>query len=258
VLASAALPNRLAHATRAVLGGLWLGLLSDASLRALDEAYYSRTDLYRTADWNERGLFDWERELIEEHFEPGARVLVAACGGGREVLGLLRADFDAHGYEPHQALVAYGSDFLAQHGHPSRIHPSPRDTFPTAAESCDAVVVGWGGYSLMHARQRRISFLTGAAERLPSKAPVLLSFFHRSADSRELLLTKAIADALRRARRREPVELGDTLAPNQVHVFARAQLADELAEARLDLVDYRITGRADETASYAAAVARVR
>src|SRR4051794_32027543 len=71
---AARLPNRIAHGSRALLSGLWLGLLSDAGLRRLDELYYEGTDLYRTKEWNERGLFDWESDLVERHLPPGGRV----------------------------------------------------------------------------------------------------------------------------------------------------------------------------------------
>jgi SAM-dependent methyltransferase len=255
-LASAAIPNRLAHASRAGISGFWLGLLSENALRALDERYYSQTGVYRTTDWNERGLFDWERDLIEAHFQPGTRILVAACGGGREVLALVQAGFDAVGYEPHEELASYGSAFLAERGYPGRIHPAPRDELPAEAGT-DGVVVGWGGYSLIHGRDRRIALLAAVAERLPHGRPVLMSFFHRQADTRELRMTRSIANGLRRLAGRERIELGETLAPNRVRIFTRAQLEAELRDAGLELIEHRVVGQADEGISYAAAVARV-
>lgn len=254
-LASARLPNRIAHGSRALLSGLWLGLLSDAGLRRLDELYYEGTDLYRTKEWNERGLFDWESDLVERHLPPGGRVLVAACGGGREVLALLEAGFDAVGYEPHAELADYGRRLLSEHGHPARVHPAPRDELP--AGPADALILGWGAYSLVHGRARRVALLAPAVRILPSGAPLLLSFFHRTGDTRELRLARGVANALRRAARREPVELGDTLAPNRVRLFSEGELRDELREAGLEPVEYRVVGRADDTTAYAAAVARV-
>jgi SAM-dependent methyltransferase len=255
-LASAGIPPRLMRGTRAAINGVWLGLLSDASLRLLDERYYDDSVVYRTDKWNEHGLFDWERDLIDEHFRRCHRIVVLACGGGREVLALLDEGFDATGYEPHPALVRCAHRFLAAHGHESRVHPAPRDEFPQAAGPADGVVVGWGGFSLIHGRARRIALLSEARRRLPPGGPVLLSFFARPSDGRELRMTKAAATSLRRLRGRPPAEVGDTLAPNLVHVFTRTRLAEELRAADFELAAYRVIGPADETTSYASAVVR--
>jgi hypothetical protein len=256
-LSAARAPGLLARGSRAAINGTFLGLLSDTSLSAVDERYYETDGVYRTAEWNEKGLFDWEREAIEADFAPGSRIVVAACGGGREVLALLEAGFDAVGHEPHFDLARYGRDFLAGRGHPDRIHMSRRDEFPSA-ETCDGVVIGWGAYSLIRGRDRRARLLGEARRHVPAGAPVLLSFFDRAAEGRELAFTRATANVLRRARRAEPVELGDTLAPNFIHVFTRADLTAELAAAGWDLASYRVLGVADGSTRYAMASAHAR
>lgn len=255
-LASARVPNRISRATRAVLNALWLGVLSDEGLRALDERYYDGADLYRSTGWNERGLFDWERRMVDEHLEPGARVGVAACGGGREVLALLEAGFDAVGHEPHPGLAAYGAEFLAARGHPGRIEASPRDSLPEGAGPYAALIVGWGAYSLMHGRERRLGFLRATRAVLPAEAPVLISFFDRPADTRELRWTKAGANALRRLRRRAPLELGDTLAPNLVHVFLRSEFEGEVRAGGFEPAAYELVDTVDDTTRYACAIVR--
>jgi hypothetical protein len=255
-LASAKLPNLLARASRAALNVLWLGALSDEGLRALDERYYDRADLYRSAAWNERGLFDWERRMVEEHFTSGARVGVAACGGGREVLALLEAGFDAVGHEPHPGLAAYAAEFLGSRGHPDRVGASPRDGMPDGAGPYDALIVGWGAYSLMHGRERRIGFLRSARRVLPAGAPMLVSFFERQADTRELRWTRAGANGLRRLLGRSPLELGDTLAPNLVHVFTRAEFDRELAAAGFALAAHERVQEVDGATEYASAIVR--
>jgi hypothetical protein len=257
VAAGGRLPDlRAANAARGAVNGLLLGVLSDARLRGLDESYYEGEDVYRTAEWNERGLFGWEQAAIDEHFGGASRIAVAACGGGREVLALRNAGFDAIGYEPHPGLVAYAQELLAAHGHPSCVHPAPRDSFP-AGERCDGVIVGWGAYSLIHGRARRVSFLQAARERVAPGSPLLISFFQRSALSRELRLTQGLANGLRRLAGREPIELGDTLAPNRVHVFAPEQIAAEAAAAGFGLHSHGIFARPEEGPDYAMAVLRV-
>jgi hypothetical protein len=256
-LASARIPHALERASRGVLAGLWLGVLSDDGVHALDERYYDSEAVYRTPEWNERGLFPWERAFVDRHLERGGRVVVLACGGGREVLALLEDGFDAIGYEPHRALAAYADGLLASRGHPGRVHEAPRGGLAHDTPACDGVVVGWGAYSLVRGRAARVRLLADARARLPSGGPVLLSFFETPRHGRGLRATRRIADAMRRARGRAALELGDTLAPNLVHVFTPDQLADEVAAAGLELADHRHVGEADASVSYAAAVARV-
>jgi hypothetical protein len=130
--------------------------------------------------------------------------------------------------------------------------------FPPAAPPCDGVIVGWGAYSLIHGRAARMRLLAEARERLPSGGVVLLSCFEASHHGRELRGTRTVANALRRVRGgRTPVELGDTLAPNLVHVFTHAELRDEIEGAGLELAERRVVGQAHASVSYVAAVARV-
>lgn len=257
VLATGRLPSLLSSTARAVVNGVWLGLLSEAAVTAVDELYYAGEEAYRTDPWNERGLFDWEREAVARHFPAGGRVTVAACGGGREVLALLREGYAADGYESHDDLLGFAARFLTRHGHGGRAHPCPRDAFPPDA-TADAAILGWGAYSLVHGRQRRQRMLAQARACLPSDGPLLLSFFERSQLGRELTWTAAIANALRRVRDRPPVEPGDTLAPNRVHVFTPHQLAEEANASGFAVAEHRTIAPADGAILYAYAVLRAR
>jgi hypothetical protein len=230
VLASGRIGGAPGRAAHALLSGLWLGLLSEHQLTELDERYYEIDTTYRSAAWNERGLWGWEQQAVARCFAPGSRIVVPGCGGGREVLALLEQGFDAVGYEPHVALQSYAAGFLAGRGHPGRAMPCPRDRFP-AGERCAGVLVGWGAYSLIAPRSRRVAFLTEAAAALERPGGLILSCFERSGRGWGLKLAAGLASALRRIRRLPPVERGDALAPNRVHVFERSELASELLDA---------------------------
>ncbi len=257
VLAGGRVPGGMGRALHAMLGGIWLGLLSESQLRELDEHYYRSDNTYRSDAWNERGLFDWEREAIGRSFRAGSSIVVIACGGGREVLELLRMGFDAIGYESHPDLCAYAQSFLAEHGYPDRLREMPRDRFPLEARG-EGVLLGWGAYSLIAWREQRVTFLRDAGAAVAGDGPVMLSSFARQTHGRSFRLTSRIAGALRRLRAGRPIELGDTLAPNRLHVFTRLEMASEIEEAGLSLESYEIVGAAEPTTGYVCAVARSR
>jgi SAM-dependent methyltransferase len=229
--------------TGAALVGLFLGLLDADDRVLLDEEYYDsatepvegaqrRYDDERLVD---RGLFDWERRAVEEHFEPGGSVVILGAGAGREVLALLEAGFDARGYDPHPGLVERGSRLLAERGHPDRLERSERSSLPPEIADADAIVLGWGMYTLIAGRSVRVELLRQAAARLRPGAPLLLSFFPAPERMRQLRVAHAIAGAVSRLRGARPPELGDWLLPNFVHLFTEDAIRAELDEAGFDL-----------------------
>ena len=243
--------QHLFSAADALLAGFWLGLLDRETLHQVDEQYYSQSTLYVDDSYNRRGLFAWERAAIETHFQDCRRLLLIGAGGGREALALARLGYQVDGVECHPGLAAYANRLLAAEGLAAHIHPTPRDAVPAHGGPYDGVIVGWGAYMLIQGRRRRIAFLRALrAQALPS-APLLLSFFARQGTERRYRLVAAMANFLRRLRRRDLAQVGDALEPNYVHYFTEPELTAELAEAGFDLCYYA-------TRSYGHAVARAR
>lgn len=218
--------------------GVWLGLLSDSDLDAIDERFHVDRPPYLDEGYNESGLFPWERHAVEEYFSGGSRVAVTAAGGGREVLALRRLGFEALGFESHPALAGAARGLLAAKGWREAVARCERDVWPTG-ERFDAAVVGWGSYTLIRSREERIAFLRGATRSLPVGAPILLSFFGCETHGFGPRVTAALANAVRAARGRERVRLGDSLVPQFAHVFTQAEVTRELREGGFDVVDYR-------------------
>lgn len=233
--------------------GFWLGVLPRSAMASVDEALYSLRSNYRTAEHNRQGLAPWERVAIEEYFPPGARVMVLAVGGGREVIALRRIGFDAHGWESHPELLASAQQLLAEEGHRGVIHAARRDEIPSGDDTYEGIILGWGMYMLVHGRGRRISLLRAVRHRLDADGPLLISFFGRGGDDRRAAHVFGIAQALRRLLRREAVELGDDMLPNVVHRFTRDEIEQELEAAGFQLLRFEPAGSGPLDSAWAVA-----
>jgi hypothetical protein len=124
--------------------------------------------------------------------------------------------------------VEAGAELLRRLGRGDRLRTSERDAFPADAGPCDAVIVGWGSYMLIPSRERRVALLRAAHRALLEGAPILCSFFVRSPSARYFGVAATTANLVRRVRRAEPVEVGDTIGQNFVHRFTRQEIESEL------------------------------
>ncbi len=228
-------------ALQAAFDGIWLGVLGPADLAAVDEAFYRRHGgaeaMFESREHNLSGLEDWEARIVDERFTPGSRVVVTAAGGGREVLALAERGFEVEGFEPNEALVEAGRRLIAERGAAATLDVSGRDAFPGAGP-CDAVVVGWGSYIHIQGRARRVAMLRAARESLGPGGVLVLSFWERpDAEGRYFRVVRAVASTVRRLRGRAPAELGDTMRDTYVHVFTRAEIEAELADAGFEVAE---------------------
>lgn len=237
-LRTANLYGRASTAVTAVLQGVFLGILSEDEYAWIDERVYAAAteqvggaSTYFDDRYNLQGLFDWEAEAIGSAFRPGSKVLVTSAGAGREVIALAEMGFDVVAYEPNETLAEAGNDLLARLALEARILPAGRNVFPAGAGPCDGVVIGWGAYNHIPGSTRRVALLRDARARISAGDPLLVSFHVRDASSRQFRITAAIANVIRRIRRRPPVEIGDGLRLNYQHHFTRREIEQELEAA---------------------------
>lgn len=237
----------------ALWSGVWLGVLSDGQLAAIDEALYDLRAHYRGKEHNLRGLAPWETEAIGAWFPPAARIMVLGVGGGREVIALRRLGFEAFGWESHPVLVEAAKALVAAVGYPGTVQRVPRDEAPGGSERYDAAILGWGMYMLVHGRERRVALLRRVRERLPPGAPVLLSFFTRSDGEARAASVHRIGRLTRALVGRRPPELGDDLMPNAVHRFTRSEIDAELVASGFRLERYEPMGTGPLASGWAVA-----
>lgn len=219
---------------RGVLDGVWLGLASRETLHATDAAFYAGQSQYTDEAYTRGGLKDWEDAAITAHFAGCRRVVVTGAGGGREVLALAQRGIAAVGLEPNADMVAFGSRLLAEHAGASLV-VAPRDGWPRLDGRFDGVVVGWGSYTHIVGRARRVAFLRQARLQVGAGAPLLVSVYTRPAGTLYHRVVHKVSTTLRRLLGREPTDLGDGFAPMYAHHFTRGELAAELAEGGFDL-----------------------
>jgi len=227
---------RWQHAERAVFEGTWLGFLDRAELHRLDVEFYERQTQYQDAAYNDGGLHAWESELVSRFVPRGAQVVVTGAGGGREVLALAAAGYDATGYECNSGMRS-AANARSRRG-PERIRAVERDTFPKLEHPTDAVLVGWGSYMLMAGRERRRRFLNDARVALNPGGVIIASFALQTETAAPYLrVVWRISSVIRRLRRASPTELGDVLAPNYMHMFSLDEIRGEFASAGLSVID---------------------
>jgi hypothetical protein len=236
--------------------GFWLGVLSEPALAVLDRTVYQSGREYRSREHNLRGLFPWEAEAVALHFEGCRQPLVLGVGGGREVIALRRMGIEATGWECNPVLQARAEELVAEVGFPGSVRLGPRSAVPPLPEPVDGAILGWSMYMLISGRERRVRLLRDLRSRLHAGAPLLLSFYTRTAaDEGRLLRVARTADRIRGLLGRPPVEPGDETTPTFVHWFTRDEVDSELSEGRFTLVRWEPMGEREFDSGWAVGLA---
>ncbi len=236
--------TRLVSMASAIHEGFWLGTLSTDDLDAITSEHYRKSQEYASPEHNQRGLFDWETTVVNPYFQPGSRILVAAAGGGREVLALRRGGFQAEGFDCSRSLVQASDAIFDRLGEPRGVAHCASGEVPSGPADYQALIVGWSGYTHIPTRRRRIAFLRDLRSRALPGAPLLISFFPREVSSRYENLnywTARISRVLLRGRKEES-ELGDHVGWCFTHTFTREEIEAELRAAGFRPVFYSEVG----------------
>ena len=227
---------------RVVHIGIWLGILTRRHLHAISERKYGLDRRYWTEDYNMAGLWDWEREVIDRDFDGCRRLLLAAAGGGREVIALRRRGIEVEAFESDPELVRCANEILEKAGMAPDVKLAPWDGCPDSDQEADGIVVGWGAYMHIRGKERRIKFLRDLRRRVATGSPILLSFATRNEDAWSFRGIASIGNVFAFLLRRDPVEIGDTLIPNYAHYFTEGQLESEMVAAGFALVSFDTSG----------------
>ncbi len=188
--------GRSSRLVRAMAAEAIFNLASPMDWGPLTARSYDRNPRYLAPE--NRNLFDWERDVVDEFFPPPpARILVGAAGGGREMAALADMDFDVAGFEPGPRLAELATSTVSS----ARLLAIEPASFEDVVEGCasierlapyDAVVIGWGSMSHLGSAEVRHRLLAKMRYLCP-KGPVLLSWVHDRPGEIELRLRRALA-----------------------------------------------------------------
>ena len=219
--------------------GFWLGFLDSDQIDAIVSQHYEEAEMYTTAAHNLHGFFPYEKELIRDHFGGCRSVLVAAAGGGREMIALAQTGVVVDGFDCTPRLVGRCKELLAQAGVSGRVFYSEPNTVPSGLQKYDGAIVGYGALAHIIGRPQRINFLRDLKIHLHPRGPMFLSVGRRPEGSRYHDWIYQIARAIRMLRRSvEAVEPGDDLLNCFSHRFTESELRSELQEAGFGVLAY--------------------
>lgn len=230
--------DRVYSIYKCLLTGFWLGILSEKSLDIADEHYYNIVKGYQTEAYNSSGLFRWEKQIIEEYFSDQKNILIVAAGGGREAYALIKMGFYVDSYECNKQLAIFGNNFFRLKGLESKISYLPRGAIPSTNKVYDALILGWGAYSLIRGKENRIKFLKDLSSLSKDRSMLMISFLTRNGTSRKDILIFTIANLFRLIQGRGKIEIGDNMQNNFAHFFLESEIVAEISQANYKLLKY--------------------
>jgi hypothetical protein len=230
--------GRIYSFSNALLSGFWLGVMSEKSLEYSDERYYNNTKYYTEDKYNQSGFFNWEKPMIEKHFSKTERILLIAAGGGREVLALSKMGFKLDSYECNAKLVAFGNDLLEKNNTGNRIKYLQRNSVPEEVKEYDGVIIGWGAYSLMPGKKKRLAFLSALHPFLGKGAPLMISFLCSEKRNKQDRIITRVSNFFRFFHKKEKTEQGDRLMPDFIHYFTEEEVRSEFKVTKFNVIDY--------------------
>lgn len=212
---------------KAIFKGFWLGILSRRELQLIDRIYYEQTSNYCDESYNKSGFLEWERKVFLKFFQSCQTILVAAIGGGREVIALSSLGFDVDGFECNRQLFEFAEKLFEQETVEGEFHLAPPDAVWHFGKIYDGAIIGWGAYMLIQGRARRIDFLRKMHHQMCEGAPLLVSFYAHFYDESYFRRLLWVANVFRWLLFREQLEFGDDLLNTYVHWFTREEIASE-------------------------------
>jgi hypothetical protein len=211
-------------------------LLGNRGLQILTDLYYDTQRYYLDEEHNRRGFLPWEAEVVDEHFPDQGRVLVTSCGAGREILTFAERGYEVVGTECHPDLCRMAAQ-LSNSLENVEIQCLPPPGLPVMDGPFDAAVVGWGGFSHLAPRSKRVRFLGDLADMMKPGAPLLVSYLGRPRKGQKsITLARWMANGVRVLTLRRALEPGDMISVGFCHCFLPGEAPEEARAAGFEIL----------------------
>jgi hypothetical protein len=208
--------------------GFWLSFLDAADMGAITVRNYEKSRTFNGTEHNQSGLCPWETQTIERFFPQHSRILVAASGGGRELVALNGMGFEVDGFDCTPSLVETSRRLMHQLGINSSVVVCAPNAVPENLTPYDCLIVGWGAYTHIPGTACRVAFLRKLRAVLPPGAPMFASFWARVETSPDEARVIRLANRLRSLRGAPLLEMGDHLTSRGYHhCFTKAEVEAE-------------------------------
>jgi 2-polyprenyl-3-methyl-5-hydroxy-6-metoxy-1,4-benzoquinol methylase len=245
-----ALVSHLPGFVRSAHSAVWLRALDSDDLQAITLHSYSNEagTGFETEEHNLANAWPWELASFDALFTGSREIIVAAAGGGREMIELARRGHRVTGFDAAPDLVEAARRNLARAGVAGTMLHAGAAQVPELAREFDGLVLGRGFYHHLPGRGLRIGFLRACRECLRPGAPVFIGDFklHRDADAP----SGPGGDA--------PWARGNAVGDSFFHYFTADELHDEIGAAGFEEIELHEAGLPGVRMGYAIARAGAR
>lgn len=229
------IPSRLISAPYSLLVGFFLGIFKQKDLKWIDKRFYNQVEEYLSDSYNKQA-FDWEERVVSEYFTGLKTTMIIAVGCGREAYFMHNRGFEVHAYECNQRFREFGDGFFKREGISLQIKDVERDSFPNTDMLFDSIIVGWGAYTHIKGREKRIQLLKDALSLLNPDGLLLISFWPWHQKYINLNRVYKIGSFVAKIVGNEKLEKGDVLRPFYGRYFQPGDAESEMQEAGFNVI----------------------
>jgi len=231
------LPTRFFYA-KAIWQELIPILLTEKHWLPVTMQAYGRIPEFLSKEHNSQ-IFDWESKVFEDYFnkKPG-KVLVGACGAGREMKLLADKGYSIAGFDPCLEYIAGAKEILTQK-QILALEVKDYESFLTDGESIekhspyDLGILGWGSIVHIAENKQRLAIMRKFRELVPF-GYMLISWISQPQmqEQRKKIhkLFSPLASVRRKSKNHYDTHLG------MIHLFNEAEIKNLVRESGFEIV----------------------